>query len=162
MRSIKFIWACLFLALASLGHKVVAQTIVAENEDAFAIESVGGMIFPFVHRSYEQREVINHKFLIEQATARGCLALSYGPDYSGAQVAVRGFADERDPRAGRDFKRGNGLYIRMYEGQINSRTHSVGTVIFVCHKTETPAMSTHYFTNTAGMVRRFGLEQNSN
>lgn len=162
MRSIKLNWTCLFLVLTALGPQVNAQTIVAENEDAFAIESVGGVIFPFVHRSYEQREVINHKFLIEQAKSRGCLALSHGPDYSGAQAAVRGFAEERDANSGRDFKRENGLYIRMYQGQINSRTHSVGTRIFVCHKTEMPVMSTHYFTNTIDMVRRFSLEQSSN
>lgn len=161
MKSIKSLALCLILLGVLLGRAVCAQTIVAENEDAFAIDGVGRGIFPIVNRSYDERNVINHKFLIEQAASRGCLALSFGPDYSGAQTAVRGFADERNPNAGRDFKRENGLYIRLYQGQINYRTHGVGTMIFVCHKTETPVMSTHYFTNTADMVRRFNLEQNS-
>ncbi len=139
----------------------VAQSIVAENEDAFAVESVGSIIFPFVHRSSDDREVINHEFLINEAKKRSCLALSYGPDYNGAKAAVRGFADESESRAGRDFKRENGLYIRLYEGKITYRTHSVGTRVFVCHKTEVPLLPTTYFTVTSEMERRFNLEKKS-
>lgn len=136
------------LALTAVVVPAQAQTIVAENEDGFVVDSTLGM-FSFGSKSAQQNA--NRKgwtLTIETAKRKGCTHLAQiGTLYKteDAHRAIRGSLSPSRYNASFEWKRPNGAYVQVHTNPVGmADVFYIAPRAFMCAK-EQPTTAAQFF-----------------